>query len=276
MGPPTKNFRHSGHGSHRDLRPPATRHASNTCLILWTMATTFACMGDSKDTSTSTGDAVSGTRDTTLTERQRTILDMIRSSVTTRGYPPSIREIGDAVGLTSTSSVAHQLRTLERKGFLRRDPNRPRAVDVRSAEDVARAEVTTDVAGSDALPEPTYVPVLGRIAAGGPILAEEAVEDVFPLPRELVGEGSLFLLKVVGESMIDAAICDGDWVVIRQQNVADNGDIVAAMIDGEATVKTFKRTRDQVWLMPHNPVFDPIPGNDAAILGKVVTVIRKI
>jgi repressor LexA len=165
---------------------------------------------------------------------------------------------------------------LERKGFLRRDANRPRAVDVRSPEEMATPLVTTDVAGSDALPEPTFVPVLGRIAAGGPILAEEAVEDVFPLPRELVGEGSLFLLKVVGESMIDAAICDGDWVVIRQQNVADNGDIVAAMIDGEATVKTFKRTGGQVWLMPHNPVFDPIPGNDAAILGKVVTVIRKV
>jgi repressor LexA len=218
----------------------------------------------------------SDSRDTALTERQRTILDVIRSSVTTRGYPPSIREIGDAVGLTSTSSVAHQLRTLERKGYLRRDANRPRAVDVRSADDVAAAAVTTDVAGSDALPVPTFVPVLGRIAAGGPILAEQAVEDVFPLPRELVGEGSLFLLKVVGESMIDAAICDGDWVVVRQQNVAENGDIVAAMIDGEATVKTFKRTRGQVWLMPHNPVFDPIPGNEAAILGKVVTVIRKI
>jgi repressor LexA len=211
-----------------------------------------------------------------LTPRQRTILDVIRASVTTRGYPPSIREIGDAVGLTSTSSVAHQLRTLERKGYLRRDPNRPRAVDVRPADDASRPPAITDVAGSDALPEPTFVPVLGRIAAGGPILAEEAVEDVFPLPRELVGEGALFLLKVVGESMIDAAICDGDWVVIRQQNVADNGDIVAAMIDGEATVKTFKRTGGQIWLMPHNPAFDPIPGNDAAILGKVVTVIRKI
>jgi repressor LexA len=215
--------------------------------------------------------------DTGLTERQRTILDVIRASVSTPGYPPSIREIGDAVGLTSTSSVAHQLRTLERKGYLRRDPNRPRAVDVRGADDHPQTSVaTTDVAGSDVLPEPTFVPVLGRIAAGGPILAEEAVEDVFPLPRELVGEGSLFLLKVVGESMVDAAICDGDWVVIRQQNVADNGDIVAAMIDGEATVKTFKRTRGQVWLMPHNPAFDPIPGNEAAVLGKVVTVIRKI
>ncbi|WP_326547062.1 transcriptional repressor LexA [Mycolicibacterium sp. ND9-15] len=230
------------------------------------------------DSSSDTPDGTGGGRtlDPGLTERQRTILDVIRSSVTTRGYPPSIREIGDAVGLTSTSSVAHQLRTLERKGYLRRDPNRPRAVDVRGADEAVSPIVTTDVAGSDALPEPTFVPVLGRIAAGGPILAEEAVEDVFPLPRELVGEGSLFLLKVVGDSMVDAAICDGDWVVVRQQNVADNGDIVAAMIDGEATVKTFKRTRGQVWLMPHNPAFDPIPGNDAAVLGKVVTVIRKI
>jgi repressor LexA len=216
--------------------------------------------------------------DSVLTERQRTILDVIRASVSTRGYPPSIREIGDAVGLTSTSSVAHQLRTLERKGYLRRDPNRPRAVDVRGAEETtaAASAVLTDASGSDALPEPIFVPVLGRIAAGGPILAEEAVEDVFPLPRELVGDGALFLLKVVGDSMTDAAICDGDWVVVRQQNVADNGDIVAAMIDGEATVKTFKRTGSQVWLMPHNPAFDPIPGNDAAVLGKVVTVIRKI
>jgi repressor LexA len=232
------------------------------------------------DDSSDSGDGTVGTGRRSpsegLTERQRTILDVIRASVSSRGYPPSIREIGDAVGLTSTSSVAHQLRTLERKGYLRRDPNRPRAVDVRGADDSVTPTVTTDVAGSDALPEPTFVPVLGRIAAGGPILAEEAVEDVFPLPRELVGEGSLFLLKVVGDSMVDAAICDGDWVVVRQQNVADNGDIVAAMIDGEATVKTFKRTRGQVWLMPHNPAFDPIPGNDAAVLGKVVTVLRKI
>ncbi len=236
-------------------------------------------MSDSTDTPDGTDrtpESRSGGRASSLTERQRTILDVIRTSVTTRGYPPSIREIGDAVGLTSTSSVAHQLRTLEKKGYLRRDPNRPRAVDVRGADDSTGAAITTDVAGSDALPEPTFVPVLGRIAAGGPILAEQAVEDVFPLPRELVGEGSLFLLKVVGESMIDAAICDGDWVVVRQQNVADNGDIVAAMIDGEATVKTFKRAKGQVWLMPHNPAFDPIPGNDAVILGKVVTVIRKI
>ncbi|WP_306365113.1 transcriptional repressor LexA [Nocardia sp. CC227C] len=219
-----------------------------------------------------------------LTVRQRKVLEVIRTSVSDRGYPPSIREIGDAVGLTSTSSVAHQLRALERKGYLRRDPNRPRAVDVRGLDETAvRATgvtqlrpVTAEPADSGDQPTPTYVPVLGRIAAGGPILAEQAVEDVFPLPRELVGEGSLFLLKVVGQSMVDAAICDGDWVVVRQQNVADNGDIVAAMIDGEATVKTFKRTGSQVWLMPHNPLFEPIPGNDAQVLGKVVTVIRKI
>ncbi|WP_435874366.1 transcriptional repressor LexA [Nocardia vinacea] len=213
-----------------------------------------------------------------LTVRQRKVLEVIRTSVSERGYPPSIREIGDAVGLTSTSSVAHQLRTLERKGYLRRDPNRPRAVDVRGLDEAVRA--VTSLPGTEDVetgrPVPTFVPVLGRIAAGGPILAEQAVEDVFPLPRELVGDGSLFLLKVVGESMVDAAICDGDWVVVRQQNVADNGDIVAAMIEGEATVKTFKRTGKDVWLMPHNPLFEPIPGNDAQVLGKVVTVIRKI
>lgn len=233
----------------------------------------------------STDRSVTTARDTAagLTQRQRQVLEVIRASVSDRGYPPSIREIGDAVGLNSTSSVAHQLRTLERKGFLRRDPNRPRAVDVRvlaqaapaPAGTVSEAPPATGQAG-DKHPAPALVPVLGRIAAGGPILAEEAVEDVFPLPRELVGQGSLFLLKVVGESMIDAAICDGDWVVVRQQSVADNGDIVAAMIDGEATVKTFKRTRGDVWLLPHNPLFEPIPGNDAAILGKVVTVIRKL
>lgn len=212
----------------------------------------------------------------TLTARQRHVLEVIRTSVRERGYPPSIREIGDAVGLTSTSSVAHQLRTLERKGLLKRDHNRPRAVNIQDGDHQPPGGSSAQVAPDPDLPTPTFVPVLGRIAAGGPILAEEAVEDVFPLPRELVGEGSLFLLRVVGESMIDAAICDGDWVVVRQQNVADNGDIVAAMIDGEATVKTFKREKGHVWLMPHNPLFDPIPGDDAAILGKVVTVMRRV
>jgi repressor LexA len=129
---------------------------------------------------------------------------------------------------------------------------------------------------NDRRPEASYVPVLGRIAAGVPILAEETVEDVFPLPRQIVGEGQLFLLQVVGDSMIEAAICDGDWVVVRQQPTADNGDIVAAMLDNEATVKTFKRKDGKVWLMPHNAAFDPIDGDHATILGKVTAVLRRI
>jgi len=207
-----------------------------------------------------------------LTPRQRKVLEVIRDAVERRGYPPSMREIGEAVGLTSPSSVAHQLATLERKGFIRRDANRPRAIEVRAPE-VERVDATGE---GDERPAPTYVPVVGRIAAGGPILAEEAIEDVFPLPRQLVGDGTLFLLKVVGDSMVDAAICDGDWVVVRQQPVAEQGDIVAAMIDGEATVKTFKRRDGHVWLMPHNPAFAPIPGDDATILGRVTTVLRKV
>ena len=221
-----------------------------------------------------------------LTARQRKVLEVIRDAVERRGYPPSIREIGEAVGLTSTSSVSHQLSVLQKKGYLRRDPHRPRAVEVRAAEDPAVAagsgtrrrapEPDLGADGVDPLPQPAYVPVVGRIAAGGPILAEQAVEDVFPLPRELVGEGTLFLLKVVGDSMIDAAIADGDWVVVRQQPVAENGDIVAAMLDGEATVKTFRRRDGHVWLMPHNPAYEPIAGDEATILGRVVTVLRRI
>jgi repressor LexA len=216
-----------------------------------------------------------------LTPRQRKVLEVIRDSVERRGYPPTIREIGEAVGLTSTSSVSHQLAMLQKKGFLRRDPSRPRAVDVRMPGDAAAAIAAADQAQDEAAeraahPTPAYVPVIGRIAAGGPILAEQAVEDVFPLPRELVGSGTLFMLKVVGDSMVDAAIADGDWVVVRQQPNADNGDIVAAMIDGEATVKTFKRRDGKIWLMPHNEAYAPIPGEAAVILGRVVTVLRKV
>jgi repressor LexA len=159
---------------------------------------------------------------------------------------------------------------LERKGYLRRDPNRPRAVGVLPPD-----SDSDEFAGGNR-PRPAYVPVVGRIAAGGPILAEQAIEDIFPLPREIVGEGSLFLLKVVGDSMVDAAITDGDWVVIRQQPTAENGDIVAAMIDGDATVKTFKRRDGHIWLMPHNPAFEPIPGDDATVLGRVVAVLRRL
>lgn len=229
-----------------------------------------------------------------LTTRQRRVLEVIRNSVDRRGYPPSLREIGEAVGLTSPSSVSHQLAALERKGYLRKDPHRPRAIEVVSPDvevdgrgyrgevgsiRPARAQVREDgdeTGSGDQRPAAEYVPVVGRIAAGGPILAEERVEDVFPLPRQLVGEGNLFLLKVVGDSMVEAAICDGDWVVVRQQPTADNGDIVAALLDNEATVKTFKRRDGHVWLMPHNVAYSPIDGDDATILGKVTAVLRRI
>jgi len=213
-----------------------------------------------------------------LTTRQHRVLEVIRDSVERRGYPPTVREIGEAVGLNSTSSVSHQLMALQKKGFLRKDPSRPRAVDVRLPGEVAAAaeRASDEAAERAAHPRPAYVPVIGRIAAGGPILAEQAVEDVFPLPRELVGSGTLFMLKVVGDSMVDAAITDGDWVVVRQQPTADNGDIVAAMIDGEATVKTWKRTAGRSWLLPHNAAYAPIPADTAVVLGRVVTVLRKI
>jgi repressor LexA len=214
--------------------------------------------------------------ETGLTPRQRRVLEVIRAAVERRGYPPSVREIGESVGLTSTSSVAHQLKVLQNKGFLRRDPNRPRAVEVLLPSDPAGADPEMTEDGISSRPTPAFVPVVGRIAAGGPVLAEEAVEDVFPLPKTLVGEGTLFLLRVTGDSMIEAAICDGDWVVVRQQPVADNGDVVAAMIDGEATVKTFQRKNGHVLLLPHNPLYEPIPGDQATILGRVVAVLRRV
>ncbi|MGY1723591.1 transcriptional repressor LexA [Blastococcus sp. SYSU DS0533] len=215
-----------------------------------------------------------------LTQRQRRVLEVIRDSIDRRGYPPSVREIGEAVGLSSASSVAHQLSVLQKKGWLRRDPNRPRALDVRLPGDASRGTATLaepPVLGEgEQASAPAYVPLVGRIAAGGPVLAEQAVEDVFPLPRELVGEGTVFMLKVAGDSMVEAAICDGDWVVVRQQPTAENGEIVAAMIDGEATVKTYKRRDGHVWLLPHNPAYQPIPGDEATILGRVVSVLRRV
>ena len=217
---------------------------------------------------------------TGLTPRQRRILDVVRGCVGARGYPPSMREIGQAVGLTSSSSVAHQLKVLEHKGFLRRDPHRPRALEVlvpEAAPSRARGDADMDETGvGDHRPAAAYVPVVGRIAAGGPILAEELVEDVFPLPRQLVGEGSLFLLEVRGDSMVDAAICDGDFVVVRQQPSAENGEIVAALLDDEATVKTLQRRSGHVWLLPQNPAYEPIDGDEAQVLGKVVAVLRRV
>jgi repressor LexA len=221
---------------------------------------------------------------TGLTPRQQRILNVIRDNIEQRGFPPSMREIGELVGLTSSSSVSHQLRVLEEKGFLRRDPNRPRAIEVFLPEIMAarRSISAADETGfdetgvGDARPEAAYVPVIGRIAAGGPILAEESYEEVFPLPKQLVGDGTLFLLEVSGDSMIDAAICNGDYVVIRQEQTAENGEIVAAMIDGEATVKTFQRKAGHVWLLPHNAAYEPIDGTHATILGVVTAVLRRV
>jgi repressor LexA len=213
-----------------------------------------------------------------LTPRQRMVLETIRSTVERRGYPPSMREIGDAVGLTSPSSVKHQLMALERKGYVRRDPHRPRAIEVVTPDDSRDVRSESGPLGEleERVAAPSYVPVVGRIAAGGPILAEQLVEDVFPLPRQLVGDGELFLLRVVGDSMIDAAICDGDWVVVRRQPLAENGEIVAAMLEGEATVKTLRRRDGHVWLLPANPAYQPIPADDVVVLGRVVAILRSL
>jgi repressor LexA len=208
-----------------------------------------------------------------LTWRQRKVLQVIRESVLKRGHPPSMREIGEAVGLTSTSGVSYQVSTLQRKGYLHRDIGRPRTVEVRLPGHPAVAEIPgIDFPSQEA----AYVPLVGRIAADGPILAEQYVEDIFPLPRQLVGEGALFLLEVTGDSMINAAIADGDWVVVRERSLARDGDIVAAMLDGEATVKTYRHSGGHVWLIPHNPEYAPIPGDEARILGRVVTVLRRV
>jgi repressor LexA len=222
--------------------------------------------------------------DHVLTWRQRKILRFIADCVARSGHPPSMEEIGEAVGLVSVSSVSYQISVLERKGYLHRDGRRPRTVEVRLPGQPApvgenRDEPTTDRSGGilDIPSQPTvYVPVLGRIAAGGPVLAREHIEDVFPLPRRLVGDGTLFLLKVAGDSMINAAILDGDWVVVRQQDDAQSGEIVAVMVGGEATVKTLKRSDGSDWLVSHNPACTPIPGDGATILGKVVAVLRRV
>jgi repressor LexA len=224
-----------------------------------------------------------------LTARQRRIVEVIEDSVQRYGYAPTMREIGEAAGLASTSSVSHQLSVLQQKGYLRRDAGRPRTAVLRlPAEPVTDQPPDEPVTSSQHAgqartgvdpPRVAQVPLVGRIAAGGPILAEQSVEDTFPLPKQLVGEGKLIALKVVGDSMINAAIVDGDWVVVRVESDVENGDIVAATIDGvevEGTVKTLKRSEGHVWLMPHNPVYAPILGDNAAIVGKVVAVLRRV
>ncbi len=225
-----------------------------------------------------------------LTIRQKKILETIQRAIGNNGYPPSMREIGVSVGLASLSSVTHQLGQLEKLGYIRRDPRRPRAMEIllplqlndesesASKEPAAQPEPADDtkVIELSTSADTTMVPLVGRIAAGGPILAEQSVEDVFSLPRQLVGHGELFMLRVSGDSMVDAAICDGDWVVVRRQQTADNGDIVAALLDEEATVKTFRQRDGHTWLLPQNSRYEPILGDSATIMGRVVSVMRSL
>ena len=199
-----------------------------------------------------------------LSARQVKILSAIQEGIENNGYPPSIREIGEAAGLSSSASVQYQLKALEEAGFIRRDAALGRAIEVVESDSNVIADRSRQI------------PLVGRIAAGGPILAQQHIEETFPLPESIVGSGELFMLKVVGDSMIEAAICDGDYVVIRSQKTCEKGEIVAAMIDGEATVKTFSRKDGHIWLLPANSAFQPINGDDCEILGKVTTVLRSV
>jgi repressor LexA len=203
-----------------------------------------------------------------LTTRQVTILDFIKTASESQGYAPSMREIGEAAGLNSPASVKYQLDILEEKGFIRRDADRGRAMEVVLPDSMSGESAHTD--------KTRFIPLVGSIAAGVPITADQQIEETLPLPESLVGKGDLFMLKVKGESMINAAICDGDYVVIRQQKDANNGEIVAAMIDGEATVKTFSRKGGHVWLLPANDDFAPIDGDHCEVLGIVTAVLRSL
>ena len=199
-----------------------------------------------------------------LTKRQREILTYVLDSMQQRGYPPSVREIGTALGLTSSSTVHSHLAALEKKGFIHRDPSKPRAI-----------EILKD--GASQPPKRVVnVPVLGRIAAGQPILAEENIEDVFPLPKDFVREDASFILRVRGDSMIEAGIYEGDYLVVRQQATANNGEIVAAMIGDEATVKRFYRERDHIRLQPENSAMSPIIARDVTVLGKAIALFRRL
>ncbi|UFS97592.1 transcriptional repressor LexA [Nocardia huaxiensis] len=205
----------------------------------------------------------------TLPPRQQHILGVIRDHVVRHGYPPNTRQIGDEVGLKSSSSVSKHLNALEDRGFLRRSDTMTRPIDVRmflqgSGPQERQSE------------EQVTVPVVGDIAAGTPILAEEHADDMLSLPRELVGRGTVFALRVRGDSMVDAAICDGDIVVVRKEHEAHTGEIVAAMIDGEATVKVYRRSNGHVYLEPRNPAYSVIDGDEAVVLGKVVSVMRRM
>lgn len=221
-------------------------------------------------------------RSDTLTDRQRKVLDAIKAHIEQRGFAPSFREIGQAAGLKSPSSVKHQLQALEDKGLIRMNANKGRAIELveqqpfRPAGSARIVSFSPSDESSESIMASHDIPLVGRIAAGVPITAEQHVDDVMRLPERLTGTGNLFMLEVHGDSMIDAAICDGDFVVVREQHTAVNGDIVAALLGDEATVKTFRNDNGHVWLIPHNPAYSPIDGTNAEIMGKVVTVLRKI
>lgn len=213
-----------------------------------------------------------------LSEKQRLILEFISQFINQHSFPPSLREIGDGVGLSSPSSITYQLDQLELAGYLRRHPNQNRALELlRDPATPAPAPVADTPGFAGITPEETaLVPLVGQIAAGIPITADQQVDEIMPLPRALVGTGELFMLRVIGDSMIDAAICHHDYVVVRQQRTAENGDIVAAMLDGEATVKVFRQRDGHTWLLPRNTAFEPILGDHAELLGKVVAVLRSV
>jgi repressor LexA len=203
---------------------------------------------------------------TELTKRQQQVLDYIRAEIQRVGYPPSVREIGEAVGLSSSSTVHSHLAALEAKGYIRRDPTKPRALELLDYRDTE--------AGAD-YGQVFAVPVVGQVAAGEPILAEENIETTMQLPEEMAGE-STFILRVKGDSMIEVGILDGDYVVVRQQSSASNGEIVVALLEDEATVKTFYKEADRVRLQPENADLEPIYTRDVQIMGKVISLFRTI
>jgi len=210
---------------------------------------------------------------TPLSERQQQVLDYIRSTVSDRGYPPSVREIGEALGLSSPSTVHSHLSSLVRFGYIRKDPTKPRAIEVLTP---AGAEKVVQRTRDDE--HLRDVPLIGRIAAGSPILAAEDIETVMSLPADLVGNGPVFMLEIKGDSMIDAGILDGDYVVIRRQDHASDGEIIAALVDGEeATVKRLRRADGKVMLISENPAYEPMVFDRGVdVIGKVVTVLRKV
>ncbi|NLM21594.1 MAG: transcriptional repressor LexA [Peptococcaceae bacterium] len=201
---------------------------------------------------------------TDLSSRQLAILNFIKKEIVSKGYPPSVREIGKAVGLTSSSTVHNHLNTLEEKGYIRRDPTKPRAIEVLDPFSEFTAHRTV------------HIPIVGRVAAGQPILAHENIEDTFPVPYDLVKSDTVFMLRIQGDSMIEAGILHGDLVLVRQQHTANNGDIVVALLEDEATVKRFYKEKNQIRLQPENQYMEPIYARDVSILGKVIGVFRTI